>query len=183
MIRPIRPDELDEVCRRITSIDPWKMLGIRAEDLAARVRADDKRATLIYEENGELLGAIIFRMEGMEMLFGLKWGPHLAQRYGTPWPCDYSSLPPAAYVGSLAVFPGAQGKGIGPLLLGEIENRARALGLHRIYLMVTDRNARAKDFYQRGGYTAIAHQDDCIQPGNREWLMEKNLVSAAPPSV
>ena len=52
----------------------------------------------------------------------------------------------------LAVTPGAQGKGIGIDLMVEVENRLRAKGCLRCYLMVTKENTHAIEFYQKQGW-------------------------------
>ncbi|MFM7108139.1 MAG: GNAT family N-acetyltransferase [Planctomycetaceae bacterium] len=46
-----------------------------------------------------------------------------------------------------------RGLGLGRLMLGHVECRARACGRHTILLQVNKRNAAAIDFYRRAGFT------------------------------
>jgi ribosomal protein S18 acetylase RimI-like enzyme len=65
---------------------------------------------------------------------------------------DEVTLTPQAFVAYTAVEPASRGRGIGRALLDEAENRARAMGLGYLSLMVTDDNAPARALYDRAGF-------------------------------
>ncbi|MEU9106798.1 GNAT family N-acetyltransferase [Streptomyces xanthophaeus] len=58
----------------------------------------------------------------------------------------------------IAVDPAERGRGIGGLLLGEIEAIAVAQGCHRIRLDVIAENPRARALYERHGFRAVRVQ-------------------------
>jgi ribosomal protein S18 acetylase RimI-like enzyme len=61
------------------------------------------------------------------------------------------------YVYHLAVLPSFQGRGIGKLLLAELERRLAALGCAKMNLTVNPRNTGAIDFYKRLGFNREEH--------------------------
>jgi ribosomal protein S18 acetylase RimI-like enzyme len=52
----------------------------------------------------------------------------------------------------LAVAAPFRGKGIGSRLMDEVESRLRARGCLKCYLLVTDDNPEAEDYYQHRGW-------------------------------
>lgn len=74
------------------------------------------------------------------------------------------------------VLPESQGKGVGKLLLNEVEKAARESGNKRLFLNVNRYNI-AQDFYKRLGFK-IVHEED-IPIGNgylmEDFVMEKEL--------
>lgn len=57
-----------------------------------------------------------------------------------------------AWVYHLAVLPALQGRGIGRMLMDELERRLRAVGATKLNLLVERRNAGVADFYRKLGY-------------------------------
>lgn len=55
----------------------------------------------------------------------------------------------------LAVTPEMQGKGIGRALLAEVENRLRARGCRKCYLMLTPENLSKIDYYRKSGWNPM----------------------------
>lgn len=66
---------------------------------------------------------------------------------------DYFSLEEHGHVGILAVAEGAEGRGVGSLLLQSAEAWARERGYRRLSLNVFAANERARAVYDRLGYT------------------------------
>ena len=52
----------------------------------------------------------------------------------------------------LAVLPDRQGRGIGRMLMDELERRLRAVGAIKLNLLVEPGNAGVADFYRKRGY-------------------------------
>jgi len=55
----------------------------------------------------------------------------------------------------LAVAEGWRGRGVGSALMAELEQRLKARGCHKAYLMVASENPEVKDFYQRLGWEVM----------------------------
>jgi ribosomal protein S18 acetylase RimI-like enzyme len=74
------------------------------------------------------------------------------------------------------VLPETQGKGVGKLLLHEVENAARRAGNQYLFLNVNRYNI-AQEFYKRLGFE-IVHEED-IDIGNgylmEDYVMEKKI--------
>lgn len=66
--------------------------------------------------------------------------------FGFPNPDD-------AYLGLMLLAPRLRGSGAGPILLAEVESRARAAGSPILYLAVLEANPRGRAFWQRMGFT------------------------------
>lgn len=160
----------------MATIDPWLHLGILAEELCHALAVDKLRKMLVYEQGSKVYGAVILRpIHAAELLFFRGFGENLARRFDLDFPCDWQAIPDAGYIGSLAVFRNETGHGIGVQLLEAAYKEIRESGNSRAYLMVSDFNRRARNFYEREGFEHIAQIQDCIRPGNVENLMEKTL--------
>lgn len=178
MIREAADDEVDKVCGLFAGMSPWTVLGIRAEELAHGFRLDPLRKMYVWSSDigGEIGGAVIVRERAAaEQLFFRGFGEILALRHNVVCPCRWDNLPDAGYISSLAVFHDQTGRGIGSALLNAAHEIFRAAGHPYSYLMVSAFNPRAKLFYERNNYRCIGHLDNCLRPGNREYLMEKVL--------
>lgn len=157
-------------------MDPWLHLGILADELCKGLELDELRHMLVAEASDGLQGAVIYRSRhAAELLFFRGFGPHLADHYGIPYPCEWTDIPDAGYIGSLAVFHGKTNQGLGLKLITAAHEKIRSAGMPRAYLMVSDFNRRARNFYERIGYQHIGTVADCLRPGNRENLMEITL--------
>ncbi|NLT55840.1 MAG: ribosomal protein S18-alanine N-acetyltransferase [Actinomycetales bacterium] len=77
-----------------------------------------------------------------------------------------------ADVQTVAVAPGAQGRGIGSLLLRALVGEASLRGATAVLLEVRADNAPAIALYQRHGFTRIAIRRGYYQPGGIDaWIM------------
>ncbi|MEV6107322.1 GNAT family N-acetyltransferase [Streptomyces sp. NPDC051940] len=66
---------------------------------------------------------------------------------------DYAVRADAGTLWQLVVFPALRSLGLGTLLIGALEQRIRARGLHWAELGVESSNPRARALYERLGYT------------------------------
>lgn len=173
MIRSVLPAEVETICHRITSMNPWLRLKISADELITGLSMDTMRRVLVYEGAEGIAGAVIYRPKhASELLFFHNFGPVLAERHSIKWPCEWQDIPDTGYIGSLAVFDGATGRGIGRELIRAAEEKICEAGNQTVYLSVSDFNDGAQRFYLRHGYERIG-----IVQGRRsiEHLMEKVL--------
>ena len=153
----IRTDELTialgkeadaEWCAQVMSTtEPWVRLGRTFEECLARLR----RPELI------LLTA---RLAGRRCGFVLLHPTGLA---GSP------------YIASIAVPEEVRGRGLGAELLRAAENRFPAA--RHIFLCVSSFNTRARQLYERSGYTAVGELPGYIIEDASEILMCKRLAT------
>jgi ribosomal-protein-alanine N-acetyltransferase len=88
----------------------------------------------------------------------------------------------SGHLSSIAVKPGAAGKGLGERLLRAAENQARARGCARLRLEVRPDNAAAQKLYQRNGYRRIDTVEEYYEDGEAAWRYEKALAGRAAPA-
>src|SRR5262249_10553626 len=95
-------------------------------------------------------------------------------------PCGFALLHPlcvagSPYIASIATAPEVRGKGIGSALLRYCE-RFYPEAKH-IFLCVSSFNTRARDLYERHGYTIVGELKGYVIEDASEILMCKRLVS------
>jgi ribosomal-protein-alanine N-acetyltransferase len=82
----------------------------------------------------------------------------------------------AARLSSIAVRPGAAGKGLGRALLAAAEAQAKAKGCTRLRLEVRADNRAAQKLYKTAGYRHFAVVEDYYEDGAAAWRYEKALA-------
>ena len=80
------------------------------------------------------------------------------------------------YVASIAVEEGRRGRGLGTALMAAAEQRFA--GARNLFLCVSSFNPRARELYERLGYTVCGELQDYVIDGASECLMRKRLVRA-----
>ena len=81
-----------------------------------------------------------------------------------------------ADVMTIAVAPRGQGRGLGRLLLDELERRARSRGAAHVILEVRADNTAARGLYERGGYTVLSTRRRYYQPGDVDALVMRTSL-------
>lgn len=79
------------------------------------------------------------------------------------------------YIQFLGLTETFQCRGIGEALLGNIEASARANGAQNIWVMASEFNDRAQNFYCRFGFSPAAHIDALVSADKTEVLLRKRL--------
>lgn len=78
---------------------------------------------------------------------------------------------------SMWVAPGARGRGVGDVLVRDIEAWARTIGARVLRLSVAEDNAQAEALYQRHGFQYTGALGDLMADGvHRERVMEKAVA-------
>lgn len=176
MIRPARDEEMQDVLDRMTAMEPWTRLGILSDELRRGLVSDSLRRLAVYEADDQICGAVIYRVKhAAEMLFFRGFGSQMASRFGIDYPCAWGDVPDGGYIGSLAVFDGMQGRGIGQKIVDAVNREFKEEGCRWSYLMVSGFNAPARKFYEKLGYREIGKVENCLKAGNVEHLMELDL--------
>jgi ribosomal protein S18 acetylase RimI-like enzyme len=84
--------------------------------------------------------------------------------------------PASFYVNTLAIYPGDRNRGLGAVLLGAAERKARKADCACLLLEVARDNIAALRFYERHGFTAWAKQRGDAEGGGLGILvLEKGL--------
>ena len=87
---------------------------------------------------------------------------------------DPAGVAGSPYIASIATSAGVRGQGVGSALLDAAERwlpEAR-----HMFLCVSSFNPRARELYERRGYTKVGEFPDYVIAGASEILMHKRLV-------
>ena len=145
-IAPATEAERDWLASLLARSEPWVTLGATEED--CRSTCHDREYLLyVAHRDGRPCGAISLQRRGV------------------------ASSP---YVKSIVVEEGDRGAGVGSALLAFAEDLFRNDARH-MFLCVSSFNARARSFYERHGYSAVAELPDYVIDGAAEILMHKRL--------
>jgi len=83
------------------------------------------------------------------------------------------------YVNTLAIYPAFQDRGLGALLLGALEAKARRAHCHCLLMEVSAENAGAVRFYARHGFWAWPASADAKAGATRVLILQKDLAACA----
>lgn len=85
-----------------------------------------------------------------------------------PWLCG-------AYLELFAIFPDYQQKGLGKKLLALLEQSVSDASGRNLWIVVSEFNQSARDFYLHQGYQETAQLNDLVKTGFKEILLRKQL--------
>ncbi len=139
-------EERDWTAELLARSEPWITLGVTL-DQSRKVCRDPEYLVYVARCRGVLCGAMVLHRRGV------------------------ASSP---YIKSIAVAEDFRGCGIGASLMTFAENLFRADANH-VFLCVSSFNRRARTFYERLGYGAVAELKDYVIEGASEILMHKRL--------
>ncbi|MDD2466453.1 MAG: GNAT family N-acetyltransferase [Desulfobulbus sp.] len=143
----LEPFEAESIANQLAVMDPWARLGYGAPALECYLAGRDSALQRFsVQESGETVGVVCIRLPWLR-------GPSLEL---------------------LAVFPPAQGRGLGRMLLAWIEEEAR-LGADNLWTVTSEFNTRARLFYQTAGFVEVAPLTDLVASGYSEILLRKRL--------
>jgi len=146
-ITPAAPEEYEWCARLMASNEPWVTLGRGyAESLAAV--SHPEYVILLARRGGQRLGFIRIHPRGVA---------------GSP------------YIASVAVEQANRGEGLGTALVAHAEGMYKAQARF-IFLCVSSFNTRARELYERLGYTVVNELKDYVRDGLDETLMLKRLA-------
>ena len=130
----------------MASSDPWLTLGRGFDVCLARCRAPEF-VVLVARADGEPCGFILLHPTGLA---------------GSP------------YIAAIATAASVRGQGVGSQLL-DAAGRWFPQARH-IFLCVSSFNTRARQLYERRGYTQVGEFPDYVISGASEILMHKRLI-------
>jgi ribosomal-protein-alanine N-acetyltransferase len=98
--------------------------------------------------------------------------------------CGYAGLThggDVADIMTVGVSPRAQGRGLGRLLVDELERRARGRAAASVLLEVRADNIAARSLYDASGYTVLTTRQRYYQPGDVDALVMRKLLTGRDP--
>ena len=143
-IRPLADDAEAECCARMMELsEPWLSLGTSHGALFDLMR-NPVRERYVASLANRVAGFIVINMSGAL----------------------------AGYIQTICVAPGNRGSGIGSSLMLHAETRIFR-DTPNVFLLVSDFNFAARQFYERLGYRVIGEIPEFVVPGHSEILMRK----------
>jgi ribosomal protein S18 acetylase RimI-like enzyme len=133
--------------RLMATSEPWIRLRRGYQACLAVVEPQPDTEVFVAREGGAPVGFVVLRPRGVA---------------GSP------------YLASIAVDPGARGRGVGSALLAFVEQRFRPAHRH-LFLCVSSFNDRARRLYERVGFSQVGEFPDYVIEGASELLMHKRL--------
>jgi GNAT superfamily N-acetyltransferase len=128
-------------------MDPWRTLGSTATGLIHYLDGDDPALKrFAVQVDAETIGVVCVRFPWLR-------GPYLEL---------------------LAVFPSAQGQGVGKAILAWMEEEAR-FTIKNLWTVVSESNVRARYFYREAQFIEVASLPDLVAKGCNEILLRKTL--------
>ncbi|MGD9947165.1 MAG: GNAT family N-acetyltransferase [Desulfobulbus sp.] len=148
-LNSLGPSVTEPISTRLAAMDPWKRLGYGAPALGRYLTAPDSglKRFAVQVESTETIGVACVRFPWLR-------GPYLEL---------------------LAVFPAAQGRGVGRTLLAWMEEQAR-LSANNLWTVTSEFNTKARQFYQAAGFVEVAPLPDLVATGESEILLRKTLL-------
>jgi len=151
-VRPVRPDELEEVGRLTLEayladgmVNPAGSYAAQLADASRRAR--DAELLVAVDPDGTVVGTVTVCAPGS--------------------PLRELSGPGELELRMLAVAPGARRRGIGEVLVRTVLARARRIGAHRVVLCSTEAMHAAHRLYARSGFIRLPERDWYPLPGVR----------------
>lgn len=144
----LQPDDAEPVATVLAAMDPWLRLGYGAPALARYLGGMDTALhRYVARAEGNMLGIIGVRFPWLR-------GPYLEM---------------------LAVFPEAQGQGVGGQMVHWMESEARTRAAN-LWVAVSEFNTHARGFYASMGFAEATVLPGLVKPGFSELLLRKELM-------
>ncbi len=167
-IRAARPDDFKQVaplivqamedlaCTFANTNDPQKTLPLFEHFFQEKQNQYSFENTLVYEENGEIVGSITAYDGALLPLYREPFLKYIAANYNVKdLVIENETIKGELYIDTLSVYPKHQGKGIGRQLLAAIKERAKREGHKKMGLLVDFKNPSAKKLYSTLGYESV----------------------------
>lgn len=147
-LQPLSARNAERLGIALAAIPPWSVIGYPANRLSQWLRRDEPSMGKFEVLAGaELAGVIVIQDPFLH-------GPYLKL---------------------IAVLPEFQGRRLGQTLLHWMEREARKGDARQLWLCVSSFNTRARVFYERMGFEAVALLDKLASDASDELLMRKRL--------
>jgi ribosomal protein S18 acetylase RimI-like enzyme len=147
-IRSLASPDIPGIASWVAATPLWQRYNVTEESFAIRL------------QNGLAEGATIYVAEQDNSVIGFLW---LVER---------GAFNRSGYIQLIGVHPEVRGAGIGRALMQFAEEKTFAQGSD-LFLLVSDFNTDAQQFYKRLGYRQLGTLDDYVVPGVSELIFWK----------
>ena len=148
-IRPLAPTDIPGIASWVAATPLWQRYNVTQAGFAERL------------SSGLANGATIFVAERADAVLGFVW---LVAR---------GAFNRSAYIQLIGVRPDARTGGVGRALMEFAEAQATTRDL---FLLVSDFNTDAQNFYVRLGYAQVGKIDNYVIQGVSELIFQKKIV-------
>ena len=148
-LRPMTEDDIAPLARLMAASALWQRYGVTEASAAKRLG------------DGLAKGASIVVAE---------WDGEPA---GFCWYVERGAFNRSGYIMLIGVQPDAKGRGVGRALMEQAESVLFASS-HDVFLLVSDFNREARQFYARLGYCQVGAIPDYVVPGITELIYRKS---------
>jgi ribosomal protein S18 acetylase RimI-like enzyme len=155
-LAPASPADCADVARAVDGLDLLTRYGMDAARLGANLTAALLRGEQVVVARASEDGALV----------------------GFAWFLERGTFASGAYLRLIAVAPAAQSRSVGAALLAHVERACQA-HTSTLFLLVSDFNTRAQQFYARHGYAQSGRLPDFVIPGVAELIFWKRLARPA----
>lgn len=112
---------------------------------------------------------------GDSLLVAREEGQRPGAVVGLIWFVKRGNLGDSGFIRLIAVDSQYQGRGIGRVLLGTAESSIRTAGSTGVFLLVSEPNKPAHEFYVNLGYRCVGRLPDYLRPGITELIFYKDI--------
>ncbi len=147
-IRPMQLQDIPGLAQWIANTSLWQRYGVTKTSMSERFRAGFERGATIYvaEQGREVLGFI--------------------------WLVERGAFDRSGYVELVGVRPGERRQGVGRALMEFAERRTLAQSVD-LFLLVSDFNVEAQQFYEKLGFRQVGALPDYVVSGVTELVYWK----------
>lgn len=152
-IRPLQASDIAP-CAQIMVLNPlWRRYNVTLASASKRLKSgyDSNASILVAEVDGAVAGFI--------------------------WYVEKGAFNRSGYIMLIGVSPSSHNSGLGKALMRAAED-AMFSKCDDVFLLVSDFNTQAQQFYNRIGYAQIGNIPDYVIPGITELLFRKNKNSS-----
>lgn len=147
-LRPLHRDECPLIGEALAGLDPWARLRMRPDALTRWLdRPDPALQRWVLEWRDQAAGLLALRHPWLR-------GP---------------------FIETLAIFPTAQGRGFGSILVDWAAAQGLRLGSTNLWASVSDFNQDGRRFWRRQGFAEVGRLEGLIRPDITEWLLRRVL--------
>ncbi len=148
VIRPMTLSDIPGIASWVAGTPLWQRYDVTELSMSDRLRRGLERGAALYvaERAGTVLGFL--------------------------WLIERGAFDRSDYVQLIGVRPEERSRGIGRALMEFAEGKSLAEG-RDLFLLVSDFNTRAQQFYERLGYRQVGKLENYVIPGVNELLYGK----------
>jgi GNAT superfamily N-acetyltransferase len=150
LIRPMTESDISTLATWLVELPLMKRYDLMVERAAANFESGMARGDWLFAADGD------------------------SPACGFAWAMPRGAFGRSPYLRLIGVRADTVGKGVGALLLGEIERRA-AEEAKDLFLLVSDFNQDAQRFYRRHGYEQVGALPDYVLPNVSELIFRKRF--------